>query len=111
MRDFAHSPTQSVLIVGYELFRKHVKHLASLPKALVICDEGHRLKNSAGNQTIAALNSCVTRKRVILSGTPIQNNLSEYYAMCDFVNPGVFGSLGWSCLPFVHSRVRTTGCR
>jgi len=42
---------------------------------LLVCDEGHRLKAAAGNKTIDALNRLPTRRRVILSGTPVQNNL------------------------------------
>jgi SNF2 family DNA or RNA helicase len=55
---------------------------------LVVCDEGHRLKN-ANIKASQALNSLKTRRRVILSGTPIQNDLEEFHAMVDFVNPGV----------------------
>jgi len=42
---------------------------------LVLCDEGHRLKNSE-NQTYQALMSLKARRRVLLSGTPIQVSLS-----------------------------------
>jgi DNA repair and recombination protein RAD54B len=34
-----------------------------------------------------------TRRRIILSGTPIQNNLSEFHSMADFCNPGLMGRL------------------
>ena len=59
---------------------------------LVICDEGHRLKNG-GAQITKALAMIKTERRVILSGTPIQNDLEEFYTMCMFVNPGVLGDI------------------
>ena len=47
---------------------------------LVVCDEGHRLKNAA-IKTSVAVNDLPTMRRLILSGTPIQNDLDEFYAM------------------------------
>lgn len=61
------------------------------PIGLIICDEGHRLK-SAGAKTTQALQSLNCARRIILSGTPIQNELSEFHAMIDFVNPGLLDS-------------------
>ena len=61
------------------------------PIGLIICDEGHRLK-SAGAKTTQALHSFNVKRRIILSGTPIQNELSEFHAMVDFVNPGLLDS-------------------
>ena len=46
---------------------------------------------SANNKTTKSFDSLATKRRVILSGTPIQNDLSEFYAMVDFSNPGLLG--------------------
>ena len=82
-----------VLVISYEMFRKHVDRLRPLSDALFICDEGHRLKNAKGNATINALQSIASKRRLILTGTPVQNDLMEFYAMCDFVNPSILGSM------------------
>lgn len=57
-----------------------------------MCDEGHRLKN-INSKCASALMQLPCRRRVILTGTPIQNDLQEFYAIMEFVNPGVLGSL------------------
>ena len=59
---------------------------------MVICDEGHRLKNF-DNLTYKALNLLQTRRRILLSGTPIQNDLLEYFSLVHFVNGGILGSV------------------
>uniref|UniRef100_A0A673B5B5 RAD54 homolog B n=1 Tax=Sphaeramia orbicularis TaxID=375764 RepID=A0A673B5B5_9TELE len=58
---------------------------------IIICDEGHRLKNSS-IKTSSALSSLSCNRRVILTGTPVQNDLQEFYAIIEFVNPGILGS-------------------
>jgi DNA repair and recombination RAD54-like protein len=56
----------------------------------MIADEAHRLKN-AETLTYTTLCSLPCKRRVLLSGTPMQNNLDEFFAMADLVNPGIFG--------------------
>ncbi|XP_063307314.1 DNA repair and recombination protein RAD54B isoform X2 [Pelobates fuscus] len=91
--EFVNSPLYSVLIISYEMLLRSLDQIQNLDFDLIICDEGHRLKNSS-IKTTSALTSLSCSKRIILSGTPIQNDLQEFYALIDFVNPGILGSLG-----------------
>lgn len=80
-----------VLIISYETFRIYSAILNSSEVGLLLCDEGHRLKNCE-NLTYNALMGLQTKRRVLLSGTPIQNDLTEYYSLIHFVNPGMLGT-------------------
>ncbi|KAG5477728.1 hypothetical protein LSCM1_05025 [Leishmania martiniquensis] len=81
-----------VLVISYDQLRKYIGRLSGLRSVeLVVCDEGHRLKN-AEVKTTKAVDMLPTRNRIILSGTPIQNDLSEFHAMVSFVNPGILGN-------------------
>ncbi|KIM23797.1 hypothetical protein M408DRAFT_332159 [Serendipita vermifera MAFF 305830] len=95
IKQFQNSRIHQVLIIGYERLRGVIDDLAFChpPIGLVICDEGHRLK-SAGNKTTKMFQSLKTLRRIILSGTPIQNDLSEFHAMADFCNPNLLDDYG-----------------
>uniref|UniRef100_A0A6A7G8V9 DNA repair and recombination protein RAD54-like n=3 Tax=Hirondellea gigas TaxID=1518452 RepID=A0A6A7G8V9_9CRUS len=88
---YGRRPVNPVLIISYETFRLHAHILHKHDVGLVLCDEGHRLKNSE-NQTYQALMSLTSRRRVLLSGTPIQNDLLEYFSLVHFVNAGILGT-------------------
>lgn len=53
--------------------------------------QGHRLKNCE-SQTYVALMGLRCQRRVLLSGTPIQNDLLEYFSLVHFVNQGILGT-------------------
>ncbi|WFD20593.1 helicase [Malassezia caprae] len=76
-----------VLILGYERLRNCVNELAkAFPSVgLVVCDEGHRLK-SKDTKTTKCFDLLPTRRRLLLTGTPIQNDLREFYTMVDFTS-------------------------
>ncbi|WWC86136.1 uncharacterized protein L201_001007 [Kwoniella dendrophila CBS 6074] len=90
--NFVNNKNMNVLIIGYERLRKEIKELASCvpPIGLIVCDEGQRLK-SKDNKTTKMFESLSTQRRIILSGTPIQNDLAEYWAMVNFTCPGMLG--------------------
>ncbi|KAH9853466.1 SNF2 family N-terminal domain-containing protein [Lenzites betulinus] len=90
IKQFLNSKIHQVLVIGYERLRTVIDELAycNPPIGLIVCDEGHRLK-SANNKTSTMFEALRTPRRVILSGTPIQNELSEFHAMADFCNPGL----------------------
>ncbi|XP_022357968.1 DNA repair and recombination protein RAD54B [Enhydra lutris kenyoni] len=92
VEEFTKSPFYSVLIISYEMLLRSLDQIKSVKFDLLICDEGHRLKNSA-IKTTTALISLSCEKRIILTGTPVQNDLQEFFALIDFVNPGILGSL------------------
>lgn len=85
------SVTRPVIIVSYETLRLNVEELKHTKIGLLFCDEGHRLKNGDSN-TFSALNNLNVSRRVILTGTPIQNDLTEYFSLTSFANPDLLGS-------------------
>ncbi|KAK0545840.1 DNA-dependent ATPase protein rad54 [Tilletia horrida] len=87
----ARAVTQPVMIVSYETLRNLTEGLSDTEVGLLLCDEGHRLKN-ADSLTFTSLNQINVKRRVILSGTPIQNDLSEYFALLNFANPELLGT-------------------
>lgn len=92
LSDFTLGKSYSVMIIGYEKLRSVQEELQEGAGIdIVVADEGHRLK-TAQNKSAQAIKSLNTTRRIILSGTPIQNDLSEFYIMVDFVNPGILGT-------------------
>ncbi|XP_029868141.1 DNA repair and recombination protein RAD54B isoform X3 [Aquila chrysaetos chrysaetos] len=92
VEEFIGSPLYSVMIISYEMLLRSLDQIQAIEFNLLICDEGHRLKNSS-IKTTTALTSLSCDRRIILTGTPIQNDLQEFYALIEFVNPGILGSL------------------
>ena len=88
---FGRRPHNPILIISYETFRLHASVLHMGEVGLLLCDEGHRLKNCE-NQTYRALMGINCKRRVLLSGTPIQNDLLEYFSLVHFVNEGLLGT-------------------
>ena len=86
------SQLHDILIINYEKVKKFKIELLKVNYDIIVCDEGHRLKNSA-NQALQVLSELHSKKRILLSGTPVQNDLIEFFSMFDFVNPGMLGSL------------------
>lgn len=89
---FVNSKVYQVMVIGYDKLRSCIELIKDARPAidLIVCDEGHRLK-SRDAKTTKMFNLLPTRKRILLSGTPIQNDLSEFHAMVDFVAPSVLG--------------------
>ncbi|KAF7511020.1 hypothetical protein GJ744_005566 [Endocarpon pusillum] len=92
LTDFTMGKSYSVMIIGYERLRSVAEDLTKGAGIdIVIADEGHRLK-TVQNKSAIAIQSLNTPRRIILSGTPIQNDLSEFFSMVNFVNDGLLGT-------------------
>ena len=70
---------------------RYLAHASRVTCTFIFASQGHRLKN-AENQTYDALFKLDCRRRVLLSGTPIQNDLLEYFSLVHFVNSGILGT-------------------
>ncbi|WOK91835.1 hypothetical protein Cni_G00526 [Canna indica] len=82
----------NVLLTTYEMVLTDSSHLRAVPWEGLIVDEGHRLKNSS-SKLFSSLNTFSFRHRVLLTGTPLQNNIGELYNLLNFLQPDSFPSL------------------
>ncbi|KAI4124351.1 MAG: hypothetical protein LQ341_007086, partial [Variospora aurantia] len=79
-----------VCITSYEMILREKTHLKKFAWEYIIIDEAHRIKNEESSlaQIIRIFNS---RNRLLITGTPLQNNLHELWALLNFLLPDVFG--------------------
>ena len=64
------------------MYRKYAELINHSHAGLLVCDEGHRLKSSTGNATINCLLQFPLKRRVLISGTPIQNDMEVLNMNC-----------------------------
>lgn len=81
-----------VLITTYVGLRIHSDKLLKIKWAYAILDEGHKIRNPDSDISLTC-KKLKTPNRIILSGTPIQNNLNELWSLFDFIYPGKLGTL------------------
>lgn len=94
-REVSGSP--AIVICSYEFAARKQQELALVPWDLVVFDEAHRLRNiykNDGAKTAKALNDALLdRPKMLLSATPLQNNLLELYGLISVIDPHFFGDL------------------
>ncbi|KAL3631607.1 hypothetical protein CASFOL_024591 [Castilleja foliolosa] len=82
----------NVLLTTYEMILCDSSYLRGVPWEVLVVDEGHRLKNS-GSKLFGLLNTFSFQHRVLLTGTPLQNNIGEMYNLLNFLQQASFPSL------------------
>mmetsp|Transcript_8342 Transcript_8342/g.20480 ORF Transcript_8342/g.20480 Transcript_8342/m.20480 type:complete len:558 (-) Transcript_8342:235-1908(-) len=82
-----------VIVTSYEVSIREEKRLNKIGEfTYLVVDEGQRLKNHRCT-LISSLKRIRSANRLLLSGTPIQNNLDELWSLLNFVNPAIFDDL------------------
>jgi SNF2 family DNA or RNA helicase len=80
-----------VCITSYEICLRETTHLKKLSWQYIVIDEAHRIKNEKSklSEVMRILDS---KNRLLITGTPLQNNLHELWALLNFLLPDVFKS-------------------
>ena len=91
-RDFSLLKKVDIILTTYGTIRNDIENLLEQKFDLLVLDESQNIKN-INSQTTKAVLLLNAKKRVALSGTPIENNLLELYSLFRFLNPEMFGSV------------------
>ncbi|KAG5440202.1 hypothetical protein PCANB_001771 [Pneumocystis canis] len=96
-----------VLLTTYEYVIKDRPVLGKIKWVYMIVDEGHRMKNTQSKLSYTLTTYYSSKYRLILTGTPLQNNLPELWALLNFVLPKIFNSVKsfdeWFNTPFANT--------
>ena len=81
----------SVVVTSYQVMLRDIELFASVDWDVVVLDEAQQIKNRQ-SQTAKAARLLPAHVRVALTGTPMENRLSELWSIMDFANPGLLGT-------------------
>ncbi|CAG2062550.1 unnamed protein product, partial [Timema podura] len=81
----------NLVVASYDIVRKDIDFFSSIKWNYCILDEGHVIKNGK-TKSSKAIKQLTANHRLILSGTPIQNNVLELWSLFDFLMPGFLGT-------------------
>ena len=88
---FLECKKHDMVISSYSLVHRDKEHLGKMEWEGIILDEAQKIKNPATKQAHAVRN-LRSEYRMVLTGTPIENRLSELWSIMEFLNPGYLGS-------------------
>ncbi|MFP3153388.1 DEAD/DEAH box helicase [Lachnospiraceae bacterium ZAX-1] len=102
---------KKVAICSYEFAAKSKDNIGVIPWDLVILDEAHRLRNiykKTGNARAKSIKEAVgKRKKLLLTATPLQNNLKEMYGLTTIIDEHLFGDASvFAATPLAELRLR-----
>jgi len=97
-----------IVITSYEIVMNDRKYLSKFSWKYIIVDEGHRIKN-LNCKLVQELKSYQSANRLLLTGTPLQNNLTELWSLLNFLLPDIFDDLSSFQSWFDFSSINETG--
>ncbi|KAL7730918.1 hypothetical protein ACLKA6_014161 [Drosophila palustris] len=81
----------NLVVASYDTIRKDIDYFSGIHFNYCVLDEGHIIKNGK-TKSSKAIKQLKANHRIILSGTPIQNNVLELWSLFDFLMPGFLGT-------------------
>ena len=83
----------NVLLTTYEYVMRDRAVLRRVGWEYIVVDEGHRMKNASSKFAQTLGNMYTAKRRLLLTGTPLQNSLPELWALLNFLLPSIFSSV------------------
>lgn len=86
----------AIVICSYQFAKKQIKHIENVEWDLVVMDEAHKLRNvyKTGNKTASVLKEGLKKyRKLLLTATPLQNNVKELFGLISIIDDNYFGSL------------------
>ncbi len=90
---FTTDPDRLVVVTTYGLLPRDLEHLGGIEWSTVVLDEAQMVKNP-NTKAARAVRQLRAGQKLALTGTPVENRLSELWSILDAVNPGLLGGLG-----------------
>jgi len=88
---FEQMPTHDLVITSYALIRRDAERYRGLEFETVVLDEAQHIKNRQ-TQNAQAVKAISARRRLVLTGTPLENSVLDLWSIFDFLMPGYLGS-------------------
>ncbi|XP_018022438.1 TATA-binding protein-associated factor 172 isoform X2 [Hyalella azteca] len=93
--------SHNLVVASYDIVRNDIEFFSTFQWLYIVLDEGHIIKNTK-TKAYQAIKRLTGRHRLILSGTPIQNNVLELWSLFDFLMPGYLGTERQFTLKYVR---------
>ena len=99
LSDTYHNPfdnKSNIIICSYQFAKKQIRHIQRVNWDLVVIDEAHKLRNvyKSNNKTAIAIRDGLKGfKKLLLTATPLQNNIKELYGLISIIDENYFGNL------------------
>ncbi len=90
----AHFSAYDIILTSYATMRLDIEFLKDFAFHYIILDESQNIKNPI-SQTAKAATILQSQHRLVLTGTPVENNTAELWSQFSFLNPGMLGSLNY----------------
>lgn len=90
-----------IILTSYGIVRNDFEKLSSLEFYYIILDESQHIKNPF-SKTYKAVNELIGKNRLVLTGTPIENSLSDLWAQFNFLNKGLLGNYNFFRNEFLY---------
>ncbi|GLZ78522.1 hypothetical protein Afil01_33290 [Actinorhabdospora filicis] len=90
-RDSASFASADVVVSSYSLLLRDAEELSAIDWGVAVLDEAQQIKNPDSRTALAA-RRLSARTRLALTGTPVENRLSELWSIMDFASPGLLGT-------------------